>query len=113
MCEHHHGGADSAGTPWAGRHFEPNSSADDDGSAPEALMAALERFRDGELDAAADVDVVRESRFLIPLLATLGESEIGEQGHLVDVLDAVERSVAARPEMELLSARRRLRAGDD
>ena len=37
----------------------------------------------------------------------------GEQGHLVDVLDAVERSVAARPEMELLSARRRLRAGDD
>ena len=37
----------------------------------------------------------------------------GEQGHLVDVLDAVARSVAARPEMELLSARRRLRAGDD
>ena len=37
----------------------------------------------------------------------------GEQGHLVDVLDAVERSVAARPEMELLSARRRLRTGED
>jgi len=84
MSEHHHGGADSAGTPWSGRHFEPNTSADDDGSAPAQLMEALRRFRAGELDAAAVVDEVRESRFLIPLLATLGESEIGEHGHLVD-----------------------------
>ncbi len=37
----------------------------------------------------------------------------GDQGHLVEVLDAVERSVAARPEMELLSAHRRLRSGED
>lgn len=47
-------------------------------------MEALRRFRAGELDAAAVVDVVRESRFLIPLLATLGDSEIGDHGHLVD-----------------------------
>jgi uncharacterized protein YlxP (DUF503 family) len=30
-----------------------------------------------------------------------------DRGHVVEVLDAVERFVAARPEMELLSARRR------
>jgi uncharacterized protein YlxP (DUF503 family) len=37
----------------------------------------------------------------------------GDQGHLVEVLDSVERSVAYRPEMELLSVRRRIRSGDD
>jgi uncharacterized protein YlxP (DUF503 family) len=33
--------------------------------------------------------------------------------HAVDVLDAAERLVAARPEIELLSARRDLRRSDD
>ncbi len=33
--------------------------------------------------------------------------------HVVDVLDAAERLVAARPEIELLSARRDLRRSDD
>ena len=33
--------------------------------------------------------------------------------HAVDVLDAAERLVAARPEIELLSARRELRRSDD
>jgi hypothetical protein len=37
----------------------------------------------------------------------------GERGHLVEVLDAAERLVAAHPELELLSARRRLASGDD
>jgi uncharacterized protein YlxP (DUF503 family) len=37
----------------------------------------------------------------------------GDRTHLVDVLDAAERLVAARPEMELLSARRGLRRSDD
>ncbi|HEY8295588.1 MAG TPA: DUF503 domain-containing protein [Micrococcaceae bacterium] len=37
----------------------------------------------------------------------------GERGHLVEVLDAAERLVAAHPEVELLSARRRLASGDD
>jgi uncharacterized protein YlxP (DUF503 family) len=31
----------------------------------------------------------------------------GDRAHLVEVLDAVERFVAGRPEVELLSARRR------
>ncbi|HEV7166954.1 MAG TPA: DUF503 domain-containing protein [Micrococcaceae bacterium] len=37
----------------------------------------------------------------------------GERAHLVEVLDAAERLVAAHPELELLSARRRLASGDD
>ena len=39
--------ADSAGQPWAGRAFEENSSAEDDGLAPAALMAALAGFAPG------------------------------------------------------------------
>ncbi|WP_026554631.1 DUF503 domain-containing protein [Arthrobacter sp. 35W] len=37
----------------------------------------------------------------------------GDRAHVVDVLDAAERMVAAHPEVELLSARRRLASGDD
>jgi uncharacterized protein YlxP (DUF503 family) len=37
----------------------------------------------------------------------------GDRGHLVEVLDAAERLVAAHPEVELLSARRRLASGED
>jgi uncharacterized protein YlxP (DUF503 family) len=36
-----------------------------------------------------------------------------DRGHLVEVLDAAERLVAARPEVELLSVRRALRRSDD
>ena len=36
-----------------------------------------------------------------------------DRAHLVEILDAVERLVAYRPELELLSVRRTLRAGDD
>ena len=37
----------------------------------------------------------------------------GEAGHGTEVLDAVERWCAARPEVDLLSARRWLRSDDD
>ena len=37
----------------------------------------------------------------------------GDRTHVVEVLDAAERMVASRPEMELLSARRGLRRSDD
>ncbi|MCG7581264.1 DUF503 domain-containing protein [Mycolicibacterium sp. OfavD-34-C] len=37
----------------------------------------------------------------------------GERAHVVEVLDAAERLVAARPEVELLSVRRGLRRPDD
>ena len=36
-----------------------------------------------------------------------------DRARAVDVLDGVERLVAARPEIELLSARRRLRTSED
>jgi uncharacterized protein len=37
----------------------------------------------------------------------------GDWGHLTDVLDRCERLVAGRPEVELLSVRRRLYGDDD
>ena len=36
-----------------------------------------------------------------------------DRAHLVEVLNAVEKLVAYRPELELLSVRRTLRSGDD
>ena len=36
-----------------------------------------------------------------------------DRAHVIEVLDAAERLVAARPEIELLSARRDLRRSDD
>lgn len=48
-----------------------------------------------------------------------GRAEIGiavvaaEPAHIREVLDTCERMVAARPEIELLSARRRLHGDDD
>ncbi|MFC4469993.1 DUF503 domain-containing protein [Streptomyces xiangluensis] len=37
----------------------------------------------------------------------------GDAGHLTEVLDRCERMVAGRPEVELLSVRRRLHGDDD
>ncbi|GAB3547184.1 DUF503 domain-containing protein [Arthrobacter tumbae] len=46
--------------------------------------------------------------------ATVGVGLVsGERKHAVEVLDEVERFVAARPELELLSARRRIVTSDD
>ena len=46
--------------------------------------------------------------------AGIGVSVVsGDRGHVVDVLDAAERLVAAHPEFELLSARRGLHCSED
>lgn len=46
--------------------------------------------------------------------ASIGMAVVSaDRGHVVDVLDAAERLVASRPEMDLLSARRGLRRIDD
>lgn len=85
MPEHDHDPLqDSAGRPWAGRQFEENRSAADDGSAPPALLAAVMAFRAGETGPAAVVDALREARLLIPLVAKLGESGEGAHGRTVD-----------------------------
>ncbi|MRG61611.1 SseB family protein [Agromyces sp. CFH 90414] len=80
------GAADSAGTPWAGRAFEQNRHAADDGSAPPALEAAIRRFRAGDAGQADVVQAFAGSRLLIPLLAELGDggTEVGAHGHAVE-----------------------------
>ncbi|CAN5123759.1 SseB family protein [soil metagenome] len=78
------GEADSAGTPWQGRHFEDNLHSGDDGAAPEQLTEALRRFRSGELGQADVVDALRDCRLLIPLVARLGELGQGGHGHAAD-----------------------------
>jgi len=46
--------------------------------------------------------------------AGLGVAAVSpDRAHLVEVLDSVERLVAYRPEVELLSVRRTLRTGED
>lgn len=72
--------ADSAGQPWEGRHFEPNASAQDDGSAPPEFLAAVADLRQGRASLRDVVDVVRECRFLIPLVAVAGETAQTESG---------------------------------
>lgn len=70
---------DSAGVPWAGRAFQPNEHADDDGRAPEALASALRRFRSGDGGQGDVVAAFAHSRLLIPLLAELGTGLVSEQ----------------------------------
>lgn len=73
--------SDSAGQPWAGRHFEPNTSADDDGTAPEHLIDAIAQFHSGAFGEVGVVDALRTSRLLIPLVANLGADGLDEHGH--------------------------------
>lgn len=75
---------DSAGTPWEGRSFKPNPAPDDDGTAPAALMAVITRFHQGDATEADVVDVIRDSRLLIPLLAKAGETATTELGRTID-----------------------------
>ncbi|MDM4723101.1 DUF503 domain-containing protein [Micromonospora sp. WMMA1363] len=69
------------------------------------IVAALRRF---EVSAAE-----------VGALDLYGRAEIGvavvaaEAAHVRDVLDSCERLVAGRPEVEVLSARRRLHGADD
>jgi hypothetical protein len=76
--------ADSAGVPWAGRRFEQTAHPADDGSAPAALVEALERFARREAGEEHVVDALRSSRLLVPLVATLGETGTAASGLTVD-----------------------------
>ncbi|AOY56216.1 SseB family protein [Candidatus Rhodoluna planktonica] len=75
---------DSAGVPWQGRSFEVNPFADDDGSADPNLLSALKRFHSKAASSSAVVDALRDARLLVPLLAAIGDFEIGAHGHAVD-----------------------------
>lgn len=75
---------DSARQPWAGRELHQNNFADDDGTADAQLVSAITAFQRGEAKNEEVVAAFTAARLLIPLLADLGESEVGEHGKLVD-----------------------------
>ncbi|SIT77488.1 SseB family protein [Microbacterium sp. RU33B] len=94
-CDH---SADSAGVPWAGRSFEPNPHAGDDGSADPALLGALTAFHTGSGDPAAVVDAYRSARLLIPLVAEKGDHGVGPHGLEVDKTQELSIVTVAAPD---------------
>lgn len=76
--------ADSAGVPWEGRAFQANPHANDDGTADQRLIQAIENFRSGVGDAEAVVSALGQARLLVPLVASLGEAGEGAHGQTVD-----------------------------
>ena len=65
------------------------------------LVAELRRKYDVSAAEAGHLDLHRRALVGVAVVAA-------DRGHCVDVLDACERLVAGRPEVELLSARQRL-----
>jgi hypothetical protein len=76
--------ADSAGVPFAGRHFHENPGAGDDGTAPPAALEAIRRFRLRELGAPEVIAALHGARLLVPLVAVRGDEGVGAHGQLVD-----------------------------
>jgi hypothetical protein len=90
--------SDSAGVPWSGRHFEPNPSADDDGSADPRLVAAVQRFRAGELGTPEVVLALHHARVLLPLVTVRGDEGIGAHGQVVDKTQELSIVTVAGPD---------------
>ncbi len=70
------------------------------------LVAELRRKYDVSAAEAGHLDLHRRALVGVAVVAA-------DRAHCVDVLDACERLVASRPEMDLLSARRQLFNGTD
>ena len=70
------------------------------------LLAELKRRFDVSVAEVGDHDQQRRTQLGAGLVAA-------DRAHVVEVLTAVERFVAARPELELLSARQRELRSDD
>ena len=70
------------------------------------LLAELKRRFDVSVAEVGDHAQYRRTQVGVGLVAA-------DRAHLVEVLDAVERFVAARPEFELLSARQRDHHSED
>ncbi len=94
--DRHH--ADSAGVPWAGRRFERNSSADDDGSAPVAVIEAITAFQTGAAGEATVIDALRGVRVLVPLVAELGDFAHTAAGLTVDKSQELSLVTVASPD---------------
>ena len=66
---------DSAGAPWAGRAFVPTGFEDDGGEAPPALADAVAAYAGTRRGLAGVVEALSVSRLLVPVVATLADSE--------------------------------------
>jgi uncharacterized protein YlxP (DUF503 family) len=75
-------------------------------SAIRPVIAELRRKFDVSAAETGDQDLHRRAGLGVAIVAA-------DRNHVVDVLDASERLVAARPEMELVSVRRGLRRSTD
>lgn len=96
--EHPENSGDSAGVPWAGRSFEENPHASDDGSADPGLLAALSRFHAGAASPVEVVDAFRSARVLIPLIAEKGDEGVGPTGLTVDKTQELSIVTVAAPD---------------
>lgn len=70
------------------------------------VLAELRRRFEVSAAEAGDQDVYRRSLLGVCVVS-------GEAGHVHEVLDACERTVADRPELELLSSRQRMLGPED
>lgn len=75
-------------------------------SAVRPIIADLRRRFAVSAAETGSLDLHRRAGIGVAVVAT-------DRAHVVEVLDAAERLVAARPEIELLSARRNLHRSDD
>jgi uncharacterized protein YlxP (DUF503 family) len=67
-----------------------------------------------ELKRKYEVSAAETDHLDLHRRAGIGASLIAADGkHVIDVLDSVEHLVAGRPEIELLSARRKIASSDD
>ncbi|MBD3010152.1 MULTISPECIES: DUF503 domain-containing protein [Streptomyces] len=70
------------------------------------IVAELHRKYAVSVAEVGDQDLYRRAQIALAMVS-------GDAGHLTEVLDRCERLVAARPEVELLSVRRRFHGGED
>ena len=70
------------------------------------IVSELQRRFSVSAAETGSIDLHRRAGIGIAVVAA-------DRAHVVEVLDAAERTVAGRPEIELLSARRDLRRSDD
>ena len=99
--------ADSAGQPWAGRSFEPNAFAGDDGSASPEFLVAMAEFRSHDFLSeerarahARAVEVITTARLLAPLVAQAGDVGFTDDGHKVDKTQELSLVYVAGPNGE-------------
>lgn len=90
--------ADSAGQPWAGRSFEANPHAYDNGAAPAELAAAVGAFHAGDAELDAVVEAFRTARLLIPLVAEAGDIGETDDGRIVDKTQELAIVTVATPD---------------